>query len=206
MLVLASLWVDTDMARDDRNPAAPNLADTADISLVGTVDEAMACRLRDALAQAEDSDAPLVIDMTTLGGDPEMARRMIVEVDAARERVNRRLVFVGKTVVYSAGCTFMAAFPREDRYLTDDATLLIHCRQLKQTMELDGPLRSLLPRLTSMVHQLKTGIGLEEENFRRLIKGSDVSMDELLEKALYNWYVPAEEACKRGLAAGLLPS
>jgi hypothetical protein len=84
--------------------------------------------------------------------------------------------------------------------------LLIHCRQLKQTMELEGPLRSLLPKLTAMVHQLKTGIGLEEENFRRLIEGSDVSMDELLEKALYNWYVPAEEACERGLVAGIIAS
>jgi hypothetical protein len=121
-------------------------------------------------------------------GDPEMARRMIVEVDAARERLPRRsLVFLGKTVVYSAGCTFMAAFPREDRYLTDDATLLIHRRQLKQTMDLDGPLRSHLPKLTAVVHLLDTGIGLEEENFKRLVEGSDVSMDALLEKALYNW-------------------
>ena len=56
------------------------------------------------------------------------------------------------------------------------------------------------------MHQLETGVALEEDNFRRLIEGSDVTMDELLEKALYNWYVPAEEACKRGLAAGLLPS
>jgi hypothetical protein len=195
------------MARDDRKPAAPSLADTADISLVGTVDEAMACKLRDALWQADDSDAPLTIDMTTLGGDPEMARRMIVEVDAARDRLmRRRLVFIGKTVIYSAGCTFMAAFPPEDRYLTDDATLLIHCRQLKQTMELDGPIRSHLPKLEAMIHQLETGIDLEEENFRRLIEGSDVTMEELLEKALYNWYVPAEEACKRRLVAGIIAS
>jgi hypothetical protein len=183
------------------------MTDTADVSLVGTVDEAMACKLRDALAQAEDSDQPLTIDMTTLGGDPEMARRMIVEVDAARERLKaRRLVFVGKTVVYSAGCTFMAAFPPADRYLTDDATLLIHCRQLKQTMELDGPIRSHLPQLQAMIHQLETGIELEEDNFERLIDGSDVAMDELLEKALYNWYVPASEAHERGLVAGIIAS
>ena len=28
-------------------------------------------------------------------------------------------------------------------------------------------------------------------------------MDELLEKALYNWYVPAEEAVRLGLVAGI---
>jgi hypothetical protein len=197
----------SDMARDDRKRDTPALTETADHSLVGTVVESMAFKLRDALWEAEPGGQPFTIDMTTLGGDPEMARRMIVEVDAARERLKgRRLVFVGKTVVYSAGCTFMAAFPRDDRYLTDDATLLIHCRQLKQTMELDGPIRSHLPKLTAMVHQLETGISLEEENFERLIEGSDVTMDELLEKALYNWYVTAEEACKRGLVAGIIAS
>jgi ATP-dependent protease ClpP protease subunit len=193
------------MVRDDRNRAAPGLADTADISLIGPVDEAMACALRDALAKAENSGAPLTIDMTTLGGDPEMARRMIVEVDAARERLGgRRMVFIGKTAVYSAGATFMAAFPREDRYLAKDATLLIHCRQLCQTLEIDGPIRTSIPMLRGMLHQLETGVGLEEENFRRLIAGSRVSMEELLEKALYNWYLTAEEACDCGLAADII--
>lgn len=193
------------MARDDRKRTAPSITDTADLSLVGTVDEAMACKLRDALAQADDSDAPYTIDMTTLGGDPEMARRMMVEIDAARARLkNRRYVFIGKTVVYSAGVTFMAAFPAQDRYLNADSTLLIHCRQLDQTIELDGPIRASIPKMEAMIHQLETGVALEEDNFRRLIEGSDVSMDELLEKALYNWYVPAIEARERGLIADVI--
>ena len=195
------------MARDDRKKTAPSLSDTADISLIGSVDEAMACKLRDALWDADDNDQPFTIDMTTLGGDPEMARRMIVEIDAARERLKgRRFVFFGKTIVYSSGVTFMAAFPREDRYLDADSTLLIHCRQLCKTMQLDGPIRTSIPMLTAMVHQLETGIELEEENFKRLIEDSDVSMDELLEKALYNWYVPAREACERQLVAEIIAS
>lgn len=193
------------MAREDREQNKPDATLSADISLVGSVDGAMACKVRDALAAAEDGDTPLTIDMTTLGGDPEMARRMIVEVDAARKRLKgRRLVFVGKTVVYSAGCTFMAGFPPEDRYLTADATLLIHCRQITQTVELDGPIRSLIAKLESKLHELETGVDLETENFARLIEGTGVSMDELLEKALYNWYVPAEEAAARGLVAAVL--
>lgn len=193
------------MAREDRETSKPGTNAKADISLIGPVDETMACKLRDALAEAEQGQDPLTIDMTTLGGDPEMARRMIVEVDAARARLKgRRLVFVGKTVVYSAGCTFMAAFPREDRYLSSGATLLIHCRQLCKTMELDGPLRASVPYLKAMLHQLETGIELEERNFARLIEGTDVPMDELLEKALYNWYVPAKEAVERGLVAGIV--
>lgn len=200
------------MARDDHRQTgadhasgAPKATAPADISLVGSVDEVMAEKLRDMLNQAGDGDGPLIIDMTTLGGDPEMARRMIAEVDAARKRLKgRRLVFVGKTVVYSAGCTFMAAFPPEDRYLTSDTTLLIHCRQLQQTIELDGPIRMLLPKLEAMIHQLDTGIELERDNFQRLIDNTDVKMDELLEKALYNWYVGAEEAAARKLVAGIV--
>jgi ATP-dependent protease ClpP protease subunit len=193
------------MARDDRQKDEPDVTAKADISLVGTVDEAMASKLRDELAQAEAGQGPVTIDITTLGGDPEMARRMIVEVDAARERMKgRRLVFVGKTAVYSAGCTFMAGFPREDRYLTADAKLLIHCRQSQETLEIDGPIRASIPKLQAKIQEFETGVELEKENFARLIDGSDVPMDELLEKALYNWYVPAEEAVERGLVAGIV--
>ena len=193
------------MARDDRAKAEPDAAAKADISLVGPVDEAMACKLRDALAHAMKSEEPLTIDMTTLGGDPEMARRMIAEIDAVRERLKgRRIVFVGKTAVYSAGCTFMAAFPRDDRYLTSGTKLLIHCRQSKETLELDGPIRTSIPKLEAKIHEFETGVELEEENFQRLVEGSDVAMEELLEKALYNWYVPAEEAVERGLVAAIV--
>lgn len=190
------------MARDD-NRRQPDAAAKADISLIGPVDEAMACKLRDHLAEAGDGQGSLTIDLTTLGGDPEMARRMIAELDAARERMKgRRLIFLGKSVVYSAGVTFMAGFPRENRYLEADTMLLIHCRQLCQTIQLDGPLRTSIPKIKGMLHQLETGVKLEEDNFGRLIEGSDVSMDELVEKAFYNWYVPAREAVERGLVAG----
>lgn len=193
------------MARDDYEQRAVNITASADISLVGPIDESMARKLRDELVSAEASDAPLTIDMTTLGGDPEMARRMIAEIDRARERLKgRRLVFVGKTAVYSAGCTFMAGFPREDRFLTTGTTLLIHCRQLRQTIELDGPIRASIPKLEAKLHEFETGIRLEEENFRRLIEQSDVALDELLEKALYNWYVSADEALERKLVAALV--
>lgn len=193
------------MARDDYEQRAVNITASADISLVGPIDESMARKLRDELVSAEASDAPLTIDMTTLGGDPEMARRMIAEIDLARERLKgRRLVFVGKTAVYSAGCTFMAGFPREDRFLTTGTTLLIHCRQLRQTIELDGPIRASIPKLEAKLHEFETGIRLEEENFRRLIEQSDVALDELLEKALYNWYVSADEALERKLVAALV--
>ena len=193
------------MGRDNPKPDAPSAKTVADISLVGTVDEAMACKLRDELAALETQGSAVTIDMTTLGGDPEMARRMIADLDAARERMpQRRLRFLGKSVVYSAGVTFMAGFPREDRFLTEDAMLLIHCRQIKKTLEIDGPIRAQVPRIEALLHQLRTGTDLEVENFERLIAGSDIDIDDLVEKALYNWYLTAEEAAERSLVAGIV--
>lgn len=192
------------MARDNPASTAPAATTIADLSLIGTVDEAMAHAFRDDLNRLEKGSEPVTIDMTTLGGDPEMARRMIADLDAARVRTSRPFRFFGKSVVYSAGVTFMAGFPREERFLTRDAMLLIHCRQIKKTFEMDGPIRAEIPRLESLLHQFRTGVDLEVENFERLIAGSDLTIDELLEKALYNWYLSAEEAAGRGLIAGIV--
>jgi ATP-dependent protease ClpP protease subunit len=192
------------MAREDAPKVAVEV-DRPQVSLVGTVCDEMIPQLVEGLKEAEKGKGPVTIEMSTLGGDPEAARRMILEVELARERLKpRRLLFLGKTSVYSAGATFMAGFPRGDRYLTKDATLLIHCRQLEKTIELSGPMRASRAKLEAQLHEIDTGVDLEVENFERLIEGSEVTMDELLEKALYNWYVPAKEAVERGLVAGLV--
>jgi ATP-dependent protease ClpP protease subunit len=198
------------MARDDpRGETAPAQILQPQISLIGTVDEEMAQCMRDKLSDSEGGagggNGPLAIEMTTLGGDPEMARRMVLDIDAARERLKPcRLLFLGKTAVYSSGVTFMAAFPRGDRFLAHDASLLIHCRQLDKTIEIEGPMRASLAQVEALCQQMRFGLKLEEENFERLIEGSDVTMDELREKALYNWYLTAEEALERGLVAGIV--
>lgn len=195
---------DVNMAREDPKTSAPPEITKPQISLIGEVAEATVECLRDNLADPE-GDGPITIEVTTLGGDAEMARRAVLEIDSARERLKpRRLLFLGKTIVYSAGVTIMAGFPREDRFLSHDAVLLIHSRQLKKTLEIEGPLRPTVPMIKALLHQLECGIELEEQNFKRLIAGSKLTLDELLDRALYNWYVPAEEAVERGLVAGIV--
>ena len=185
--------------------AAPAGILETQVSLLGSVDDAMIRSMLEQLGDIPDGKDPVTLEVTTLGGDAEMGRRAMLEVELARERLKpRRLVFLGKTVVYSAGVTLMAGFPPGDRFLTADATLLIHCRQLEEELKLSGPIRASLPKLRAKCHEIETGIELEREGFERLIEGSDVTMDELLEKALYNWYVPAEEAVTRGLVAGIV--
>lgn len=175
-----------------------------DIALTGEVSERMARDLTDQLRDAEDNGEPLVIEVTTIGGDAEMARRMVVDIDRARERLKRRLVFLGTAVVYSAGTTIMSAFPRADRFLHQDAMVMIHCRQLAKTVELDGPIRPSKPKIEALLHQIDVGLELETRNFEQLIAGSDISLAELRVKALYNWYLTAQEARDRGLVGTVI--
>jgi ATP-dependent protease ClpP protease subunit len=175
------------------------------VRLIGEVCDDMLRLMLDQLAKLSGDEKIVAIEISTLGGDAEIGRRMILEIDLVRERLPKcRFVFVGKSAVYSAGTTLMSAFPVRDRFLTDEAVLLLHSRQLDKTVHLSGPIRSSLPLAEALCHQIRTGIMLEEQHFARLIEGSDVTMDELLEKALYNWYVPAEDALRRGLIAGIV--
>jgi hypothetical protein len=191
------------MARSDADAQAPAILANPQISLIGDVDEVTVGRFLDQLGKAEQAGGDVALEITTLGGDPEMARRIVLEIDRARARLPGRFVFLGKTVVYSAGATIMSAFPNKDRWLSPDATVMIHCRTLEKTVELSGPIRSSVPLVEALLAQLKVGIASEEEPFRRLIEGSDIGEDEIWEKALYNWYVEAEEAVSRGLVAGI---
>lgn len=199
------------MARDD--PGTNRTATTPprevvlnpQVQLYGELNDAMLGSLLEQLGNLNGNEPVVAVDITTTGGDAEMGRRMIVELDLARERMpDTRFVFIGKSVVYSAGTTVMSAFATRDRFLSEDTRLMIHCRQLDKTLELSGPIRSSMPKVEALMHQLEVGVELEMEHFERLIAGSKVTMDELLEKALYNWYLTAEEAVERGLVAAVV--
>ena len=185
--------------------ALPACLENPQISLLGEVLEEMVESFLTQLAEAEKGDGDIALQITTPGGDAELGRRMVLEVEHARKRLgSRKFLFLGKTQVYSAGVTLMSAFPCGDRYLTRDAVLLIHGRQLEQTVEFDGPMRASLPKVQALQDQIEVGLKHEDENFRRLIEGSDVDLDEVCSKAVHNWYLPAKEALDRRLVAGLL--
>jgi ATP-dependent protease ClpP protease subunit len=197
------------MSRDDliqrplRNEALPNSLAHPQVSLVGDLDAGRAAAMIDQLRKAEQGEGDIVVEVTTLGGDAELARRIVLEIETIRKRTGRRILFFGKTAVYSAGVTIMSAFPPSDRFLAADAILLIHCRQLDKTVEISGPIRTSLPQLEALCAQVRNGMAIEEQNFTRLLAGSDIAIEELWEKAVCNWYLSAEEALRRGLVAGV---
>jgi ATP-dependent Clp protease, protease subunit len=58
-------------------------------------------------------------------------------------------------------------------------------------------------RVRELLEEIQIGIRLEKLGFEELIKGSDISLDEILEKACTSWYLTANQALKRGSVAGV---
>lgn len=174
------------------------------IRLDGPVNDAMLHNFRHGLDAVEGGDGPVAIELYTMGGDADTGRLIATEIELFRERTGRQTLFFGKAVVYSAGVTIMAAVPRRNRWLSRGTSLLIHCRSLNKTLQLDGALAIERVRLETVLAEIDVGIKLEEQGFRQLIAGSDVGMDELLERARRNWYLDADEALECGLIGGVV--
>lgn len=182
-------------------PAAT--ARAPDIRLYGTVDAAM---LGDFLSQKAEAPAqgPILIELTTTGGDADIGRRLGAEV-GDWQRQGRELTFVGRSSVYSAGVTMMAAFPRERRFLSADCELLIHERKLDKTLTLQGALGPCLALLRNVVAEIESGQRLQRAGFEALLAGSSVTIDALDARLRdRDWYVTADEARCLGLVAGVI--
>lgn len=175
-----------------------------DIRLHGTVDDDM---FRSCIAQFDglvERPDPVVVQLTTLGGAADTGRRISREIGIRSQALGRRVVLVGLTNVYSAGVTIMSGFPREDRFLSPNCSLLIHERQMDSTLHFSGPLSAV--RLVAMgkLKEIEEGIALQNEGFRALIEGSKVSFEEICRLAAETTYMTAHEAFDRGLVAGLI--
>jgi ATP-dependent protease ClpP protease subunit len=147
----------------------------------------------------------VVVELSTLGGDPEVARMMGEDVRFHSELSSeRRIVFLGKAAIYSAGATFMSFFARGNRYLTRGTRLMIHERKLNKTLEINGPLTTCIASVKATLHEIEHSITIQNEGFENLIAGSQVTMEEVLRKAPENWYLEAQEARSLGLIQGVI--
>ena len=174
------------------------------VLLVGTVDYAMYQSFRQQLETAPRKGL-VIIELSTLGGDPEVARMMGEDVRFHSEmEPQRRFVFLGKAAIYSAGATFMSFFAAANRYLTGGTRLMIHERKLDKTVRVNGPLTTCVSSIKAVLHELEHSIAIQNEGFANLIQGSRVTMDEVLQRAPDNWYIEAEEARTLGLIRGVL--
>lgn len=150
-------------------------------------------------------DKPLVLELSTSGGDADVGRRIAQEIKLWQKHGQRDVYFLGKTYVFSAGITIMSAFPANRRFLTDDTLLLIHERKLKKQLELSGALRSCLAQMNDVIAEIESGQMLERAGFNELIQGSTITIEALENKVFTkDWYLTAQEALEKGLVGGLV--
>jgi ATP-dependent protease ClpP protease subunit len=174
------------------------------IALSGVVDYDMYTKFRTQFDDASEKDI-VVIELSTLGGDPEVARMMGEDVRFASEmEPQRRFVFLGKAAIYSAGTTFMSFFAKQNRYLARGTRLMIHERKLSKNLVIDGPLTTCIAVVRATLNEIESSIAIQNEGFQNLIVGSSVTLDEILQKAPANWYLEAQEAKTLGLVEAVL--
>ena len=174
------------------------------VMLSGVVDYDMYKSFRAQFDDATDKTL-VVVELSTLGGDPEVARMMGEDVRFQSElSPQRRFVFLGKAAIYSAGTTFMSFFARENRYVTRGSRLMIHERKLSKTLAIDGPLTTCLATVQATLNEIECSIAIQNEGFENLVRGSQVTVEEVIRRAPSNWYVEAKEAKRLGLVEMVL--
>lgn len=174
------------------------------IMLTGAVDYNMYQWFRQSLSNAPQQGL-VVVELSTLGGDPEVARMMGEDIRFHSDmHPERRIVFLGKTAIYSAGATFMGFFARENRYLTRGTRLMIHERLITKTLNLEGPLTTCIASLKATIHEIEASIAIQNEGFSNLVLGSTLALDDVIQRATENWYLEANEAQALGLVEAVL--
>lgn len=188
----------------DPTPLSPRDFCNPAILLSGPVDHEMYRDFRSQLDAAAERDL-VVVELTTLGGDPEVARMMGEDIRFGTDVApGRRFVFLGKAAIYSAGTTFMSFFSRPNRYLTRGTRLMIHERKLAKTVQLNGPLTTCIASVKATLHEIESSIEIQNEGFANLVRGSRVTLDEVLRRAPENWYIEAGQAQELGLIEGVV--
>lgn len=165
----------------------------------GLIDQSVLTPFLEGMAKARRNNMPLMLELNTQGGDADIARRIASEIRYFLAEPDREGYVIGKSYVYSAGVTILAAFPKHCRFLTDDAVLLVHERHLTKSVDLNGPIEACLQIVREQLSLLETSKELEMEGFRELVAGSAMTVEELLKEARKNCYMRAAKAEKNGL-------
>ncbi len=175
-----------------------------DVRLFGPVDDPMLTTFLASFGEACLAGKDPVVELMTSGGVADVGYRIAEEVRMAERSFGIKPIFLGKTSVFSAGVTIMSGFPAERRFLASNTTLLIHERRTDKQVHITGQLGASIRVARELVAELEAGLRIQSEGFAHLIEGTDVSYEEVLERAATGWYVTAQEAVNRRLVAGLL--
>ena len=193
------------VVRRNKKALAEILAQEPAIRLYGAVDEAFLGRFLDQLKPLRARSDPLLFELSTSGGDADVARRIAEEIRLCREVGGLDLYFVGKAMVYSAGVMIMSAFPVERRYLSRDAVLLVHEWQIEKEVRFSGALRVCEATAQDFLAEMQVAHRLEKQTFSDLVQGTRLSYEQLRAQIVKaDWYLLADEAAALELVAGLV--
>lgn len=193
------------VARKPRPTIIDILIQEPAIRVYGAVDEAFLGRFLDQLKPLRGRTDPLVFELSTTGGDADLARRIAEEIRLCRDVGGMDLHFVGKAMVYSAGVMIMAAFPVQRRFLSRDAVLLIHEWQIEKEIRFSGALKACAASANDFLAELEVARKLEFQTFSDLVEGTRLNHEQLsaqVRKA--DWYLLADEALSFGLVSALV--
>jgi ATP-dependent protease ClpP protease subunit len=194
-----------DVVRKNKKALAQVLAQEPAIRLYGAVDDALLGRFLEQLKPLRAGGGPWVLELSTSGGDADVARRIAEEIRLCREIGGMEMYFLGKSMVYSAGVMIMAAFPVECRYLSRDAVLLIHEWQIEKDIRFAGALRVCVASAHDFLAELELAHKLERQTFADLVRGTRLSYEALKAQVLKaDWYLLADDAHELALVAGLV--
>jgi len=111
---------------DAERPSRLKLLFEPNISLNGLIaEESTLPFFLERLAAVRSSGEDIILELNTAGGDADAACRIALEIRLFIRHSGRQAYCVGKTVIYSAGVSIFAAFPKSCRFLTEDAVLLV---------------------------------------------------------------------------------
>jgi ATP-dependent protease ClpP protease subunit len=191
---------------EDGSRTPTSLLQDPNLRIYGSIDDSTVWYVLDRLEEIRKTDDPLVLELTTQGGDADAALRIALEIRLFRQLCRREAYFIGKTNVMSAGITIMAAFPCQCRCVTDDTVLLIHERRMMKTIQLDGPMAANGQILREQLALVESAAQVEKTTFADLSEGSTLSAAEILKRAKDNFYMTADEALELGLVASVIRS
>ena len=175
-----------------------------DVRLFGPVNDALLTTFLAAFGDACIRGIDPVVELMTDGGVADVGYRISEEIRMAEESFGVKPIFLGKTSVFSAGVTIMSGFPPERRYLARNTTLLIHERRTDKQVHITGQIGASIQVARELIAELEAGLRVQNEGFAHLVRGTDVSYEECLERASTGWYVSAQEALDQRLVAGIL--
>jgi ATP-dependent protease ClpP protease subunit len=185
-------------------PSIERLLYEPNIAINGPIDDSTVHFFLDCLQKVRTDGEDLVMELVTNGGDADAAGRIAAELRIFQRHSGHPAYCVGKSKLYGAGVIIFAAFPRQHRFLTEDAVLFVHERELEKSIELKGPIKSSIQIHRQELALLETAEQLEIAGFDELVAGSSLTADQMYQRALANSYIHADEAFTQGLVAEIL--